>query len=121
MRDRGYRGCYSQGPKGAVGWPEPGNPKFFSGEPGVLSLRCLEPYYYFTVEPGALKTFAAQPVAPNIKILTFLHTDSVIACFVCCVMGIGTKIVKNHAIEHANTLPLGNCGAFFPASRNGVC
>ena len=49
------------------------------------------------VGPGALKTFAAEPVAPNIKIRTFLHTDSVITCFVCCLLGIGTKIVKNHA------------------------
>ena len=38
--------------------------------------------------------FAAKPVAPNIKIRTFLHTDSVITCFVCCLKGIGTKKVK---------------------------
>ena len=40
-----------------------------------------------------------EPVALNIKILTFLHTDSVITCFV-CLLGIGTKIVeKNSELE----------------------
>ena len=39
--------------------------------------------------------FATEPVTPNIKIQTFLHTDSIIMCFVCCLLGIGTKIVKN--------------------------
>ena len=65
----------------------------FSMEPGAPSFCCPEPYYYFTVEPGALKTFSAGPVAPNIEIRTFLHTDSVITCFVRCLLGIGRKIV----------------------------
>ena len=76
------------------GGRSPGALKLFSVEPGASSLRCLEPSYYFTVEPGAFKTFAAERVAPSIKIPTFLHTDSVITCFFCCLLGIGTKIVK---------------------------
>ena len=69
--------------------------KFFPRvEPGAPSLRCLEPSYYFTVEHEALKTFAVEPVAPNIKIWTFLDTDSVITGFACCLLRIGTKIVK---------------------------
>ena len=76
------------------GWSEPRSPKIYSVEPGAPSVCCLKPLYYFTVEPGALKTFAAEPVARNIKIRTFLHTDSVITSFVCCLLGIGTKIVK---------------------------
>ena len=70
-------------PKGR-GWQEPRNPNFCSVEPVVRSFCCLEPWQYFTVDPGAFKTFAAEPLAPNIEIWTFLHTDSVITCFVVC-------------------------------------
>ena len=74
---------------GGVG-QSPGAVNFFPWSP--------EPHrfvsFHFTVEPGALKTFAAEPVAPHIKIRTFLHTDSVTTCFVCCLLGIGTKIVQ---------------------------
>ena len=48
---------YNRVPMG--GWSEPRSPKIFSVEPGAPSLRCLEPWYCFTGEPGALKTFAA--------------------------------------------------------------
>ena len=71
---------------GGGGGRSPGALKCFSVEPGAPSLRYLEPSYYFTVEPGALiKTFAAEPVAPNIKIRIFLNTGiPVITCFLCC-------------------------------------
>ena len=43
--------------------------------------------------------FAAEPVAPKIKIRTFLNTDSVITCFVCCLQGTGTKIVITSKLD----------------------
>lgn len=33
-------------------------------EPGALLVCCLEPYYYFATERGALKTFVVQHGAP---------------------------------------------------------
>ena len=40
----------------------------------IVSL--LEALILFTAEPDALKTFAAEPGAPNTNIWTSLHTDS---------------------------------------------
>ena len=68
---------------------------FFRGARSLVASLPLRALILFSVEPGALKTFAAEPEVPNIKIRTFLHTDSVITCLVCCFLGMGTKIVKN--------------------------
>ena len=79
---------------GGGGW-SPGALNVFPGGPGPIASLPLGALILFSVEPGALKTFAAEPEVPNIKIRTFLHTDSVITCLVCCFLGMGTKIVKN--------------------------
>ena len=59
-----------QGPKRGRG-VEPSSPKIFSMEPEAPLLGWVEPQH-FTLEPGALETFAAESVAPNIKIRAFL-------------------------------------------------
>jgi len=43
----------------------------------------------FTVEPGALKTFAAESVAPNIKIRAFLRR------VLCCLLEVFAVVVLN--------------------------
>ena len=107
------------------GWQEPGSLNFFRWSPEHHHFVARSPSIIYSKAWSHQNVSAEPAVAPNIKIRTFFLTDSVITCFVCCLLRIGTKILKNQKLfsrqrknERATFQPFGSFTSWYERNRD---